>query len=141
MLRRSLNPSSVESFFPSLSIVGSAYGRDLCPEGILGLSYANVIAMLFSLIPCLLDLYFCLFYLGFCFLSLIFESLGFFQLFSKDCHLFPRSSQLIIGLTQAFSLILGLSLCTLQSRVSTFSGHAPRLPAFSSTLHCFAQQC
>ena len=121
-LRRSLSPSSVESFFPSLSIIGSAYDRDLCSEGILGLGYADVVAMLFSLIPCLLGLYFCLLRLNFCLYGRIFEPLGFFQLLFKGCHLFPGSSQLIIGLMQALPLILGLSLCTLQSRVSTLTG-------------------
>ena len=52
----------------------------------------------------------------------MFEPLGFFQLFPKGCHLFHGSSQLIIGLTQALPLILDLSLCALQSRVSTFTG-------------------
>ena len=83
------------------------YGRDLCPKGILGLGYTDVVAMLFSLFPCLLGLYFC-------FLCLIFELLGFFQLFLKSCHLFPGSSQLISGLAQAFPLVLGLPLRTLQ---------------------------
>ena len=64
-LGRSLNPSSVEGFFPSLSAVGSAYGGDLCPKGILGLSYVDVIAMLFGLILFFLDLGFCLLALAF----------------------------------------------------------------------------
>ena len=106
-LKRSLNPSSVESFLPSLSTVGTTYGRDLCSKGILGLSYTDVVAMLFRLFPCLLDLYFC-------FLCLIFELLGFFQLFLKSCHLFPGSSQLISGLVQALPLVLSLPLHAFQ---------------------------
>ena len=30
-LKRSINPCSVECFFPGLSVVGSAYGGNLCP--------------------------------------------------------------------------------------------------------------
>ena len=30
-LGRSINPSSIERFFPSLSAVGTTYGEDLCP--------------------------------------------------------------------------------------------------------------
>ena len=30
-LGRSINPSSIEGFFPSLSAVGTTYGEDLCP--------------------------------------------------------------------------------------------------------------
>ena len=120
-LRRSLNPSSVEGFFLSLRTIGLAYGGDLYSEGILGLSYADVIAMLFGLVFFLLDLGFCLFCLSFCFLGLIFKPLGFFQLFPKGCQLLLGSSQLVIGLVPEFPLVLGLSLCTLQSRISTFS--------------------
>ena len=118
-LKRSLNLSSVESFLPSLSTIDSTYDWDLCPEGILGLCYADIVTMLFNLVPRLLGLYFCLLGLSFYFFGLIFEPLGFFQLLPKGCHLFPRSSQLIIGLTLVLPLILGLSLCALQSRVST----------------------
>ena len=112
-LRRSLNSNSVEGFFLNLSIVGSAYGGDLYLEGILGLSYVDVKAMLFGLVPFLLSLGLCLLYLGFCFLGLIFEPLGFFQLFPQGCQLLLGSSQLVIGLVLELPLILGLSLCTL----------------------------
>ena len=78
--------------------------------------------MLFGLVPFLLNLGLCLLCLSFCFLDLIFEPLGFFQLLPKGCQLLLRSSQLVIGLTQELPLILGLSLCTLQSRVSTLTG-------------------
>ena len=44
----------VESLFPGLSTVGTAHGRDLCPKSILGLSYADVVAVLLSLVPLLL---------------------------------------------------------------------------------------
>ena len=76
-LERSLNPSSVEGFFPSLSVVGLAYGEDLCPEGILGLSYTDVVAMLFGLILFFLGLGFCLFRLSLCFLRLVSKPLNF----------------------------------------------------------------
>ena len=68
----------VESFLLSLSIIGTTYSKDLYPEGIFGLGYADVVAMLFSLFPHLLDLYFCFFYLDLCFFGLIFKPLGFF---------------------------------------------------------------
>ena len=116
--RRSLNPGLVESFFPSLSTVGTTYSRDLCPEGILGLGYANVVAMLFSLFVRLLGLYFCFLRLGLCFLGLIFELLGFFQLFLKCCHLFLSSSYLVSGFAQTLPLFLGLPLYAFQGRVS-----------------------
>ena len=119
-LEEGINPSSIEGFFPGLSTVGSAYGRDLCPEGILGLSHADVIAMLLGLIFFFLNLDFCLLHLSFGFFRLIFKLLGFLQLFLKGCQLLLGSSQLVIGLTHEFPLILGLPLCTLQSQVSTF---------------------
>ena len=112
-LRRSLNPSSVEGFFLSLSTVGSIYGGDLCPEGTLSLSYVDVVAILFGLVPFLLGLSLCLLRLSFCFIGLIFEPLGFFQLLPKGCQLLLGSSQLVIGLVPELPLILGLSLCTL----------------------------
>ena len=59
-LKISINPSSVEGFFSGLSAVGLAYGGDLCPEGILGLSHADVIAILLGLIFFFLSLGFCL---------------------------------------------------------------------------------
>ena len=118
--RRSLNPSSVKGFFSSLSAVGSAYGGDLCPEGILGLNYADVVVMLFGLILFFLGLGSCLLRLSLCFPRLVFEPLGFFQLFPKGCQLLLGSSQLVIGLAHELPLVLGLSLCTLQSRVNTF---------------------
>ena len=47
---RSVNPNSIEGFFPGLSTVGSTYSGDLCLEGFLGLSYANIVDMLLDLI-------------------------------------------------------------------------------------------
>ena len=44
----------VESFFLGLGTVGMAHDRDLCPKGVLGLSYADVVAILLSLVPLLL---------------------------------------------------------------------------------------
>ena len=54
------------------------YGEDLNSEGVLSLSHANVVSMLFSLIPSLLGLYLSLFSLGSQFLNMTFELLGFF---------------------------------------------------------------
>ena len=44
-LRRSFNPSLIESFFLGLSAVSMAHGGDLCSKSILGLSYANIVAV------------------------------------------------------------------------------------------------
>ena len=44
----------VESFFPGLGTVGTAHSGDLCPKSVLGLSYADVVAVLLSLILLLL---------------------------------------------------------------------------------------
>ena len=44
----------VESLFLGLGTVGTTHSGDLCPKSVLGLSYADVIAVLLSLIPLLL---------------------------------------------------------------------------------------
>ena len=44
----------VESLFPSLGIVGMTDSGDFSPKSVLGLSYADVVAMLLSLVPFLL---------------------------------------------------------------------------------------
>ena len=95
------------------------YGRDLCQEGVLGLNYADVVAMLFSLFSHLLGLYSRFLHLGLCFFGLILKPLGFFQFFLERCQLFPGGSQLISGLAQAFPLVLGLPLHAIQGQVST----------------------
>ena len=77
-LRRSFNPSLIESFFPGLSVVSTTHGGDLCSKSILGLSYADVVAVLLSLIPLLFNF-------SFVFLSLHF---GFFSLILKFLSLF-----------------------------------------------------
>ena len=82
-LGRSINPSSVEGFFPDLRVVGSAYNGDLYPKGLLDLSYADVIAMLLSLILFFLGLSFCLLRLSLCFFRLVSELLSFLQLFPE----------------------------------------------------------
>ena len=79
---------------------------DLCPEAILDLGYADVVTMLFIIVPSLLGL-------SSQFFSLILELLGFFQFLPEGCYLLLGRSQLIIGLTQALPLILGLSLSAL----------------------------
>ena len=52
-LRRRLNPSSVEGFIPGPSAIGSTHSWDLCPKGVLGLGYSDVVTMLLSLISSL----------------------------------------------------------------------------------------
>ena len=74
--RRSFNPSLIESFFPGLSVVSTIYGGDLCLKSILGLSYADVVAMLLSLIHLLLSFSFVLLSLHFCFFSLLLKFLS-----------------------------------------------------------------
>ena len=61
----------IESFFSGLSAISPAHRRDFCSESILGLSYANVVAVLFSLIPFLLGFNLVLLSLNFGFFSLI----------------------------------------------------------------------
>ena len=121
-LRRSLNPSSVKGFIPSLGAVVTTHNWDLCPKGFLCLSYFEVVTLLLNLVPSLLDLNLCLLDLSFGFFSLILKPLSFFQLFLESCHLFPRSSQLISGLTQALPLVLNLPLHALQGRVNAPMG-------------------
>ena len=77
-LRRSFNPSLIESFFLSLSAVSPAHRGDLCLKSILGLSYANVVAVLFSLIPFLLGFNLVLLSLRFGFFSLILKFISLF---------------------------------------------------------------
>ena len=75
-LRRSFNPSLIESFFPGLSAVSTAHSGDLCSKSILGLSYADVVAVLLSLILLLLSFSFVLLNLYFGFFSLFFKFLS-----------------------------------------------------------------
>ena len=70
-LRRSFNPSLIESFFPSLSTVNPAHRGDLYSKSIFGLSYTNVVAVLLSLIPLLLGFNLVLLSLPFGFFSLV----------------------------------------------------------------------
>ena len=72
-LRRSFNPSLIESFFPGLSVVSPAHRKDLCSKSILSLSYADVVAMLLSLIPLFLGFNLVLLSLHSGFFSLILE--------------------------------------------------------------------
>ena len=76
--------------------------------------------MLLGLVLFFLGLGFCLLCLSLYFLRLVFEPLGFLQLFPKGCQLLIGSSELVIGLTHEFPLVPDLFLCTLQSRVCTF---------------------
>ena len=95
------------------------YGGDLSSEGILILDHADVVTMLFNLVPSLLGLYLSLLGLSSQLLSMTFELLGFFQFFLKGCHLLLGRSQLIFGLTHKLPLLLSLPFSTLQGRIST----------------------
>ena len=75
-LRRSFNPSLIESFFPSLSTISMAHSGDLCSKSILGLSDADVVAVLLSLIPLLIGFSFVLLSLHFGFFSLLLKFLS-----------------------------------------------------------------
>ena len=82
-----------------MSAIGTAYGKDLCPKGILCLSQADVATMLLSFFFLPLSLGFGLFCFNLGFFSLISKPLSFLQLFPQNCQLLLNSSQLIIGLT------------------------------------------
>ena len=90
--------------------------------------------MLFGLIPFFLSLGFCLLRLSLCFLRLVFEPLGFLQLFPKGHQLLLGGSQLVIGLTHELPLVLDLPLCTLQNRANT-------LPSMLLVGQLFLQLC
>ena len=71
-----------------------AYGRDLCPKGILGLSHADVVPMLLGFFFLPLNLSFGLFCFGF---GLFCFSLGFFSLISKPLSFLEFSSELPVA--------------------------------------------
>ena len=75
-LRRSFNPSLVEGFFPGLNAVSTTHGGDLCSKCILGLDYADVIAVLLSLISLLFSFDFVFLSLHSSFFSLILKLFG-----------------------------------------------------------------
>ena len=75
-LRRSFNPSSVEGFFPGLNVVSTAHGGDLCSKCILGLSHADVVTVLLSLISLIFSFDFVFFSLHSDFFSLILKLFG-----------------------------------------------------------------
>ena len=116
-LGRSINSSSIEGFLPSLSAVGATYGGDLCPEGILGLSYTDVVAMLLSLISFFLSFGLVLLSLHSGFFSLISELFSLLQLLLLGNQLFLGSSQLLFSLICQLLLALGLLLSILQGCV------------------------
>ena len=118
-LRRSLNPSSVEGFFPSLRIVGWAYDGDLCPESILSLSYADVVAMLFGLVSFLFGLGLQLLCLSFCFLGLIFEPLGFTNCFLSVANCSLEVANWSLASRVSF-LWFSACLCALSRATSAF---------------------
>ena len=86
-LRRSFNPNLVEGFFPGLSAINTAHGGDLCSKSILGLSYADVVAVLLSLISLLFSFGFVFLNLHSGFFSLILKLFGLVQLLLQSCHL------------------------------------------------------
>ena len=74
--RRSFNNSLIERFFPGLSTISTAHGGDLCSKSILGLSYADVVAVLLSLIFLSLGFSLVLLSLQPCLFSLFFKFFG-----------------------------------------------------------------
>ena len=91
---------------------------------------------------------FCLLRLSFGFFRLIFELLGFLQLFLKGCQLLIGSNQLVGGLAHVgrwpharVSFDPRPAFVHPLEPSQYFSEHAPRWPAFSSTLRCSVQQC
>ena len=77
----------VESFFLGLDTVGTTHDRDLCPKGVLGFSYADVVAMLLSLIPLLLGFDLVLLSLQFSFFGQVLKFVSLLQLLLQGCHL------------------------------------------------------
>ena len=55
--RRSLNPDLIECFTTCQGTVSPTYGKDLGPEGVLGLGHPNIVSMLL----CFLFGFLCLF--------------------------------------------------------------------------------
>ena len=90
-----------------------AYSGDLCSKSILGLSYADVVVVLLSLIPFLFSFGFVFLSLYSGFFSLILELFGLLQLLLQSCHLLLRSNQLFLSLICQFPLALGLLLSAL----------------------------
>ena len=88
----------VESFFPGLGTVGTTHGRDLCPKGVLGLSYADVVAMLLSLIPFLLSFDLVFLSLQFSFFGQVLKFVSLLQLLLQGCHLLLGRNQLPLNL-------------------------------------------
>ena len=88
----------VESFFLGLGTVGTTYGRDLCPKGVLGLNYVDVVAMLLSLVPLLLGFDLVLLSLQFNFFGQVLKFVSLLQLLLQGCHLLLGHNQLPLDL-------------------------------------------
>ena len=88
----------VEILFPGLGTVGTAHGRDLCPKSVLGLSYADVVAVLPSLIPLILGFDLVLPSLQFGFFGQVLKFVSLLQLLLQGCHLLLGRNQLPLNL-------------------------------------------
>ena len=97
-LRRSFNPSAVEGFFLGLNVVSMAHNGDLRSKYILGLGYADIVAVLLNLSFLLFSFDFVFLNLHSGFFSLILKLFGLVQLLLQSCHLLFGSSQLLFSL-------------------------------------------
>ena len=77
----------VESLFLGLGTVSTAHGGDLCPKSVLGLSYADVVAVLLNLIPLILSFDLVLLSLQFGFFGQVLKFVSLLQLLLQGCHL------------------------------------------------------
>ena len=89
------------------------HSGDFCPKSVLGLSYADVVAMLLSLIPLLLGFDLILLSLQFGFFGQILKLVSLLQLLLQGYDLLLGRNQLPLNLVGQLSLALGLSLSTL----------------------------
>ena len=111
---------------------------DRYPKSFLGLSYSKFVTLLLGLVPNLFGFNPCLLSFSLGLFNLIFQPLGFIQLFFERCHLFPGSSQLVSSLASSF----GLWLASVRPpRPSQHYGeHALHWSTFSLARHCYFQQ-
>ena len=70
----------IKSLFPSLGTIGTTDSGDLSPKSVLGLSYADVVAVLLSLVPLLLGFDLVLLSLQFGFFGQVLKPVSLLQL-------------------------------------------------------------
>ena len=88
----------VESLFPGLGTVDMAHGEDLYSKSVLSFSYADVVIVLFSLVPLLLGFDLVLPSLQFGFFGQVLKFVSLLQLLLQGCHLLLGRNQLPLNL-------------------------------------------